>query len=227
MNIKAIVTDIEGTTSSIDFVLKVLFPYSAKAIPDYIRQHSQESEIAAIIADVKEEIAQENASIDEVIATLLGWLQEDRKITPLKTLQGFIWEDGFKKGEFKSHIYEDAYRNLQKWRDRGLDLYVYSSGSEKAQKLLFGNTEYGDLNYLFSGYFDTRIGNKKESLSYEKIAAKIAIAPQKILFLSDVVAELDAASSVGYNTILLVRDKMSENTDDRPVVNNFDRIEIR
>ncbi len=226
MNIKAIVNDIEGTTSSIEFVHKVLFPYSAQALPDYIRQHFQMPEIAAIIKDVKVEIDRENASIDEVITTLLGWIEADKKITPLKTLQGFIWEDGFKKGEFKSHIYEDAYLNLKKWRDRNLDLYVYSSGSEKAQKLLFGNTEYGDLNYLFSGYFDTRIGNKKESPSYQKIAEKIAKEPQEILFLSDVVAELNAAASVGYQTVLLARNEMPENSQNIRVVNNFDEIEI-
>lgn len=226
MNIKAIVTDIEGTTSSIDFVHKVLFPYSSQAIPEYIRQYYQEPEIAAIIEDIKIEVGQENLSIESVIDTLLGWIEADLKITPLKKLQGLIWEDGFKKGKFKGHIYEDAYQNLQKWCDRGLSLYVYSSGSEQAQKSLFGHTEYGNLNVLFSGYFDTRIGNKKESLSYTKIAREIKIESQEILFLSDVVAELDAAANARYQTILLVRDKMPENTNNHQIVNNFNEIKI-
>ncbi|MDJ0715962.1 MAG: acireductone synthase [Prochloraceae cyanobacterium] len=224
MNVKAIVNDIEGTTSSLDFVHKVLFPYSAQALPDYIRQHYQEPEIAAIIAEAKEQINKKKCSIDEVIATFLAWIEADKKITPLKTLQGFIWEDGFTKGKFKGHLYEDAYYNLQKWHQQNLKLYVYSSGSEKAQKLLFAHTEYGDLTDIFNGYFDTRIGNKKEASSYEKIAAKIKLKPQEILFLSDVVVELDAASSAGYKTILLAREKMPENTNNHRVVSNFNEI---
>ncbi len=224
MNVKAIVNDIEGTTSSLDFVHKVLFPYSAQALPDYIRQHYQEPEIAAIIAEAKEQINKKKCSIDEVIATFLAWIEADKKITPLKTLQGFIWEDGFTKGDFKGHIYEDAYYNLRKWQEQNLKLYVYSSGSEKAQKLLFAHTEYGDLTDIFNGYFDTRIGNKKEASSYETIAAKIKLKPQEILFLSDVVVELDAASSAGYKTILLAREKMPENTNNHRVVSNFNEI---
>ena len=226
MKIQAILTDIEGTTSSIDFVHQVLFPYSAKALPEYIRQYYQQPEIAAIITEVRQEIGQPNASLEQVRQTLLDWMKADKKITPLKTLQGFIWEYGFRNQEFQGHLYEDAYRNLKQWCEQGIKLYVFSSGSEKAQKLLFGYSKYGDITKLFQGYFDTRIGNKKQSISYEKIAAAIQIKAQNILFLSDVVAELDAAKQVGYNTILLARKELPNNNQEHLVVTNFDDIEI-
>ena len=224
MNIKAIVTDIEGTTSSIDFVHRVLFPYSTKALPKYLKQHQQQPEIAEIISEVRQEINQPDADLDRVIETLLSWIAADKKITTLKTLQGFIWEDGFVNKQFQGHLYEDAYRNLQQWHQSGIKLYVFSSGSVKAQKLLFGYSEYGDLTYLFSGYFDTNIGNKKQVAAYQNIAQAIAFSPQEILFLSDVTTELDAASSAGYNTILLDRDSKIDNISAYQVVSNFDEI---
>ena len=226
MKIQAIVTDIEGTTSSIDFVHQTLFPYSARALPEYIREYHQKSEIAAIVAEVREIIAQPNASLEQVIETLLDWIKTDQKITALKTLQGFLWEYGFKNHEFEGHLYEDAHRNLQKWFDRGIKLYVFSSGSEKAQKLLFGYSQYGDLTHLFQGYFDTRIGNKKQATSYQKIAAKIGIETHNILFLSDVVTELNAAKQAGYNTILLAREKLPEKSQGHSIVTNFDEIRV-
>lgn len=226
MPIKAIVTDIEGTTSDIDFVHQVLFPYAAKALPDYLRQHAQQAEIAAIIAQVKAEIKQEDADLEVVIATLLDWIATDQKITPLKTLQGYIWETGFKNNHFQGHLYEDAYRNLQQWQQAGIKLYVFSSGSVKAQKLLFGYSQYGDLTYLFEGYFDTQIGNKKTVEAYQNIAQAIALAPEQILFLSDVIAELDAAKTAGYHTLLLDRQQSYQNYQGHNVVNDFDAIKI-
>ncbi|GAB4527332.1 MAG: acireductone synthase [Pleurocapsa sp.] len=226
MPIKAIVTDIEGTTSSIDFVHQVLFPYSTKALPEYVRNHAQQEEIAPIIEQVKAEINQSDADLETVINTLLTWIKEDKKITPLKTLQGFIWEDGFINNHFQGHLYEDAYQNLVKWYAAGIKLYVFSSGSVKAQKLLFGHSKYGDLTYLFQGYFDTNVGNKKSDAAYENIASAIALPPQEILFLSDVVAELDAAATAGYQTILLARNEAKENSKEHNVVSNFDDIKI-
>jgi enolase-phosphatase E1 len=224
MKIQAIVTDIEGTTSSIEFVHKVLFPYSVKIIPEYLRNYAQEPEIAAIITAIKQEIDKENASLDEVIKTLMSWIKQDKKNTSLKALQGIVWEYGFRNNEFKGHLYEDAYRNLEKWHQQDIKLYVFSSGSIKAQQLLFGNNEYGDLTYLFSDYFDTNIGSKKEIAAYQSIATTIQTNPENILFLSDVVAELDAAKAAGYNTILVVRDELPKKSDRHIIVNNFDRI---
>jgi enolase-phosphatase E1 len=226
MKIQAIVTDIEGTTSSIDFVHNILFPYSKKALPEYVRSFAQQIEIADIILQVRQEINQPDASVECVIDTLLNWIEEDKKITALKTLQGFLWEHGFKSGEFKGHLYPDAAQNLKQWYELGIKLYVFSSGSLKAQKLLFGYSQYGDLTSLFSGYFDTKIGNKKEIKSYQNIAKQIAIASHKILFLSDVIAELDAALIAGYNTCLLARDTISSNSNNHQVVNNFDQIKL-
>jgi enolase-phosphatase E1 len=226
MKIQAIVTDIEGTTSSIDFVHRVLFPYSKKALPEYVRAFALQPEIADIILQVKQEIGQPGTSVECVIDTLLNWIEEDKKITALKTLQGFLWEHGFKSGEFKGHLYPDAAQNLKQWYELGIKLYVFSSGSVKAQKLLFGYSEYGDLTSIFSGYFDTKIGNKKEIKSYQNIAKAIAIAPDNILFLSDVVAELDAALIAGYNTYLLARDAVASNSNNHQVVNNFDQIKL-
>lgn len=226
MKIEAIVTDIEGTTSSIDFVHQVLFPYSTKALPEYIRQHAQEEEIAVIIGQVKQEINQLDSDLELIIATLLSWIKEDKKITPLKTLQGFIWEDGFKNNHFQGHLYEDAYRNLVQWYKLGIKLYVFSSGSVKAQKLLFAHSQYGDLTYLFDSYFDTNVGNKKEVTAYQNIAQTIDLPPQEILFLSDVISELDAAASAGYHTLLLDRNKNIDNSNGHDVVTNFDDIKL-
>lgn len=226
MAIKAIVTDIEGTTSAIDFVHQVLFPYSTKALPDYVRQHAQEAEIATIIAQVKAEIKQSDADLEIVIATLLDWIATDQKITPLKTLQGFIWETGFKNNHFQGHIYEDACRNLKQWQQAGIKLYVFSSGSVKAQKLLFGYSQFGDLTYLFKGYFDTQVGNKKTVTAYQNIQKAIALPASEILFLSDVIAELDAAKIAGFHTLLLDREKSIDNTQGHDVVSDFNTIQL-
>lgn len=158
--IKAIVTDIEGTTSSLAFVKEVLFPYARANLADYVRCNIAQEQVKKIVAATGQEI---NAELDteQSISQLIQWIDEDKKVTPLKSLQGLIWEAGYQQGDFKGHIYPDAVENLKKWKAKGLDLYVYSSGSVQAQKLLFAHTDYGDLTPLFSGYFDTLIGGKK------------------------------------------------------------------
>src|SRR3989344_1798026 len=202
---KAIVTDIEGTTSSLSFVKDVLFPYSQKHMAEFVRIHAQAPAVRRELDEVHR-LSGKNLSEAEVIEQLIRWIQEDKKITPLKNLQGMIWEDGYKKGDFKGHMYEDAVRHLRKWKQAGIRLYVFSSGSVQAQKLLFAHTGYGDLTPLFSGYFDTNIGNKREAGSYRKIAESIGIAPADTLFLSDIREELDAAHAAGMQIIWLVRD---------------------
>jgi enolase-phosphatase E1 len=203
--IKAIVTDIEGTTSSLSFVKDVLFPYARAHMGEFIQQHAEEPAIAALIEDVRRE-AGDDMSLEGVIQKLEQWIDADKKITPLKALQGLLWEKGYQQGDFKGHIYSDAKQQLEQWHQQGIRLYVYSSGSVHAQKLLFGYTEYGDLNYLFSGYFDTRIGAKVEPDSYRHIAEAIKLPANEILFLSDVKPELDAAKKTGLQTTWLVRD---------------------
>lgn len=222
--IKAIVTDIEGTTSSLSFVKDVLFPYAREHIGEYVRQHANEENIAAILNDVCKEAGKE-LDTEAIIAQLEQWIDEDKKITPLKNLQGLLWEAGYKNGDFNGHIYADAYKQLTAWQQHGLKLYVYSSGSVYAQKLLFGHTEYGDLNNLFSGYFDTNVGAKIETASYLQIAKELRLAPGDVLFLSDIQAELDAASSAGMQTIWLVRDVTVDKNATHRQVSNFTEIE--
>lgn len=223
--IKAIVTDIEGTTSSISFVHDVLFPYAREHMADFIKHNADNPNVVAHINDVKLE-CDEDLNLEGVIEQLIQWIDEDKKITPLKALQGLIWEAGYKNGDFHGHIYPDAYENLMKWHEQGIDLYVYSSGSVYAQKLLFGHTQYGDLNPLFRGNFDTQIGAKMETTSYMTIVKQIGLPAEQVLFLSDVEGELDAASIAGMKTCWLVRDGDINTTAAHDQVKSFDTITI-
>jgi len=223
--IKAIVTDIEGTTSSLSFVKDVLFPYARERMAEFLRAHAQEPAVRREIEEVRR-INGQNLSKAQVAEQLIRWIDEDRKITPLKALQGMIWEDGYRKGDFKGHMYEDAVRNLKQWKAAGIALYVFSSGSVQAQKLLFTHTEYGDLTPLFSGYFDTNIGNKREAASYRKIAEATGFPPPDMLFLSDIKEELDAALAAGMQTMWLVRDGAPAATAPHRQVRNFDAIAL-
>lgn len=223
--LKAIVTDIEGTTSSLSFVKDVLFPYAREHLGEYIRCHAEEGTIVPLLNDVRLQ-ADEDLTLEGVIQQLEQWIDQDKKITPLKTLQGLLWEKGYQQGDFKGHIYADAKTKLEQWRQQGIRLYVYSSGSVYAQKLLFTHTEYGDLNNLFSGYFDTKIGAKGDSDSYKKIAQTIALDAGEILFLSDIEAELDAAKTAGMKTIWLNRDGTIDTAASHPQVKDFTEIKI-
>ncbi|HWU70321.1 MAG TPA: acireductone synthase [Pseudoxanthomonas sp.] len=202
--ISAILTDIEGTTSSISFVKDVLFPYARRALPGFVREHGHEAEVRRWL----DQVAVENGGMcqDEMIVeTLQGWIDEDRKHTALKALQGMIWEAGYRDADFTAHIYPDAAPALRGWHGSGLPLYVYSSGSVPAQKLFFGHSDAGDLTALFSDWFDTEVGGKREAASYRRIAEAIGVPAGEILFLSDVVEELDAAREAGLRTVLIDR----------------------
>lgn len=224
--IRAILTDIEGTTSSLSFVKDVLFPYAREHLPEFVRQHDKETEVRALLEQVSKE-AGRSLSDEQAIEQLLQWITEDRKVTPLKALQGLIWEAGYRNGDYQGHIYDDAAACLQQWHQQGLRLYVYSSGSVYAQKLLFGHTTLGDLTPLFSGYFDTQIGAKQESGSYCRIAETIGLPASEILFLSDIEAELDAARKAGMKTYWLVRESEPEARAEHGQVNSFDLIQVR
>ena len=200
---RIVLTDIEGTTSAIDFVHRVLFPYSRERLPEFIRAHAAHPEVRAALDAVR---AESGAADDAgAIAVLLSWLDADRKATPLKTLQGLIWQTGYERGDFTAHLYVDAYDRLRDWHAAGVPLYVYSSGSIAAQKLFFGYSVFGDLLPWFRGHFDTTSGGKREAESYRRIAAAIGTAASDILFLSDVEAELDAAKEAGLATVQLIR----------------------
>lgn len=191
--VKAVLTDIEGTTSSIAFVTDTLFPYARARLAGWIAAHP---EAAPILKEVP----------GDPVETLTRWIDEDRKETALKTLQGLIWAEGYADGTLEGHVYPDAAQALRRWHADGLSLYVYSSGSVAAQKLIFGHSNAGDLTPLFSGYFDTTTGPKKEPESYLRIAAEIGLPAQEILFLSDSVPEIEAARGAGLKTCLVDRE---------------------
>ncbi|WP_305907372.1 acireductone synthase [Methylomarinum sp. Ch1-1] len=210
--IKAIVTDIEGTTSSLSFVKDVLFPYAREHIADFVRQHKQQAEVARLLDEARQEAGRKLA-LEALIDQLISWIDQDRKVTPLKSLQGLIWQAGYRQGDYQGHVYEDAYNALLRWRRQGIALYVYSSGSVYAQKLLFGHSDHGDLTPMFEGYFDTHIGAKKEMQSYRRIAEHINMPPRQLLFLSDSKEELDAAREAGFQTCWLVREQVEIDRD--------------
>ncbi|MDO9106234.1 MAG: acireductone synthase [Methylovulum sp.] len=223
--IKAVVTDIEGTTSSLSFVKDVLFPYARAHLADFVRSHEQDPEVKTLLTDMAG-ITGTALTTDQAITQALAWIDEDNKVTPLKSLQGLIWAAGYRQGDFNGHIYQDAAENLKAWKARGLDLYVYSSGSVYAQKLLFAHSEYGDMTPLFSGYFDTHIGPKREAASYAAIAAQIALPAAQIVFLSDIKEELDAARAAGLATLWLNRDGILVAEAEHRQVGSFDAIDL-
>ncbi len=223
-----ILTDIEGTTTSVSFVYDVLFPY--------FREHIWELKNLSVIAEVENAFAETKAivlkeegielqSTDEIIQKLHSWCEEDRKITPLKTLQGFLWKIGYDQGVLKGHVYADVPKALEKWHQLGLKMGVFSSGSVEAQKLIFGYSIKGDLTPYFSNYFDTKTGMKRETETYTEIASIINIKPSRILFLSDIIEELQAADKVGFQTIQLVRPGTNLNWNNSAV--DFSQIEIK
>jgi len=223
-DIRAILTDIEGTTSSIDFVKDVLFPYARKHLPAFVETHADEPEVQHWLHEAAKEAGIVEATRTEVIDLLIRWIDEDRKSTALKALQGMIWREGYEAGAYVSHMYPEVAARLKAWHARGLSLYVYSSGSVPAQKLLFGFSESGDLTPLFSGYFDTQTGHKRETQSYARIAEAIGLPPAQILFLSDIREELDAARAAGMRTTQLIRPPQPVIEDGHPAVADFDAI---
>lgn len=206
MPIRVILTDIEGTTSAVSFVFEVLFPYAFEHLPQFVIEHALEPAVAAQLDAVRAESGEAGADLIRVIEVLLQWIVEDRKATPLKTLQGMVWQQGYEAGQLKGHVYPDAVEALRRWHEEGYALYVYSSGSVQAQQLLFGCSVAGDLSSLFDGYFDTTSGPKREARSYLNITDAIGVPGDEILFLSDVVEELDAAQQAGMQTIGLARE---------------------
>lgn len=222
--IKAIVTDIEGTTTSLSFVKDVLFPYARQQMGAFVDQHASEPEVKALLDEVCQIVGQP-LDQEQVIAQLVQWIDEDQKIAPLKTLQGMIWQAGYKSGDFTGHVYEDAARKLREWHEQGIKLYVFSSGSVKAQQLLFGFSDFGDMTPLFSGYFDTRIGSKREVAAYQQIIEQIDCPAEAILFLSDIEEELQAASQTGMQTVQLLREGQTAWSECQHA-NNFDQIEV-
>lgn len=204
-DVRAVVTDIEGTTSAIAFVKDVLFPYADAHLDGYVSAHRSDAVVSDALRDAAALAGEPDADDARVLTFLHAWIAEDRKATPLKTLQGLIWEEGYAQTGLHGHVYADVVPVLRAWHAAGLRLYVYSSGSVVAQKVLFAHTAFGDLTPLFAGYFDTTIGPKQVQASYAAIAGATGEAPHAMLFLSDVEAELDAARAAGMQTARLLR----------------------
>lgn len=208
---KAILLDIEGTTTPIDFVHKVLFPYAKERVGKYVEMHFGElsTEIAQLVDESSHDetytIPVDPTEPGSVSAYLEHLISVDRKSTPLKAIQGSIWMLGYESGELKSIVYEDVPTAFERWSADGKTVAIYSSGSVLAQKLLFGYTDHGDLTTYISAYFDTNIGHKREAASYQAIAKELNLSAEDILFLSDIPEELAAASDAGYQTRLVVR----------------------
>ncbi|AUC59981.1 2,3-diketo-5-methylthio-1-phosphopentane phosphatase MtnC [Cyanobacterium sp. HL-69] len=224
--IKAILTDIEGTTSSISFVKDVLFPYAYQEMENFLVQHFNNDFVykqAKMVCEL--EGLKDGCQPRQIAEILREWIKCDRKLAPLKELQGMIWEKGYKNGDYQAHIYEDAYEKLKHWHRQNIPIYIYSSGSVYAQKLFFGYSNYGNLLNLFSGFFDTNVGYKQEVDSYNLIAEKMEFKPEEILFLSDIEDEIISADKAGMKTIWIIRDEQ-QLPENKPykIVRNFHEI---
>jgi len=218
--VKSVLLDVEGTTTPISFVYEVLFPYARARVEDFLAAHSSSGEVCREIHRLREEQAEDQCqgfnppavnhesreALLASVAAYVHWLMDrDRKSTPLKALQGRIWEEGYRQGELKSQVFADVPPGLERWWGQGKEICIFSSGSVLAQKLLFAHTTAGDLTGFIHGYFDTNVGAKTDAESYRRIAAALQWLPAEVLFISDVTAELDAARSAGMQTALCLR----------------------
>lgn len=230
MGLPAIVLDIEGTTSSTWFVHDTLYPYSRSHFRSWIDEHASEERVREQLAAVRELAGEPDADIDRIVYWLNRWLDDDQKVTPLKAFQGWIWSEGFAAGDLTSHFFDDAIPAIRRWHEGGKTLFIFSSGSVSAQHAWFGHSPDGDLLPLFSGHYDTEnIGPKREASSYKSIAATIGFAPGDIVFLSDLVAELDAARDAGWHTVGVLRASdqyFDQGVGDHLMVTSFDQLDL-
>jgi enolase-phosphatase E1 len=198
----AVVLDVEGTTSATAFVHDTLFPYARDRLAAWVAAHRDEEAVRARLDEDRGLVGDPDADEATVVAQLQRWIDEDAKVTPLKALQGWIWDEGFTAGELTSHFFPDVVPALRRWAAEGRAVWVFSSGSVIAQQAWFAHSPEGDLRPLLAGYFDTEnAGPKRDPHSYHRIAAAIQRPPLEIVFLSDVAAELDAARAAGWHTV--------------------------
>jgi len=231
-----ILLDIEGTTTPIDYVFGVLFPFAQKQVGSFLQTHDRKSGVQADLERLRQEYA---ADVDRGL-TVPEWvdnsataavpyihylIETDRKSTGLKSLQGKIWENGYRDGTLRSQLFPDVKPAFERWTRDGKRLYIFSSGSVQAQKLLFQYSEVGDLTQYLSGYFDTETGSKKEVESYRKIAQAIDVLPTQILFISDITAELKAAKTAGMQSLFSLRSgNRTSDAEGFPAIGNFDDV---
>ena len=221
---KAALLDIEGTIGDIAFVRDVLFPFARARLPDTLKSRWNDQEVAASVQGARQATGSKLATPAEAAAQFLAWMDEDKKITPLKALQGIIWREGYASGELKAHLYPDAVEAIRHWHRHGVQVFIYSSGSIEAQKLYLGHSVAGDLMPLIGGYFDTTTGSKGDTTSYTKIATAIDVEPFEMTFFSDAPAETDAAQAAGIAVYRIDRKKAPAfEGDDRgtPVIGSF------
>lgn len=208
-NVRAVLLDIEGTTSSIAFVYDIMFPYVRKHLRGFLESEAARPDVQASIDQMAIDAGLQDArawlELDAIIKHVEALMNGDSKSTGLKALQGLIWQAGFESGELKSHLFPDVFPAIENWHRQGIAIGIYSSGSIIAQKLFFGHTPHGDLRPFFQRHYDTTIGPKRESRSYSRIADEFGYAANEILFLSDIAAELEAATTAGLEAIAVVR----------------------
>lgn len=215
--IRAVVTDIEGTTAPISFVAETLFPFAAQRLEAFLAKNRGNADIAALLEETRAIEGAGDASESETAAILQAWIAADKKLAPLKSLQGMIWREGYEAGQIVSPVYADAHEEMLAWKQAGLTQAVYSSGSVEAQVLLYKYSNWGDLTGLFSGFFDTRnAGPKLEPASYTKIAGALGLAPGDVLFLSDNPKETDAARKAGMKAVRVDRALKPDDEADDP-----------
>ena len=225
---KYILTDVEGTTTSISFVHETLFPFAKERLKSFVEKNIQSLQVVEALEQTKKTALEEQGlSLNNAEACdfLLEWIKNDRKHPALKNLQGLIWEEGYLSGAIKGHVYSDVEEALKSWTQKGLTLGVYSSGSIKAQHQIFEFSIVGNLRKYFSHHFDTGVGHKREVESYKKISEALKLPASEILFLSDIKEELDAAKSAGMKTIQLVRQD-DVILGDHEKVANFSEIKV-
>ncbi|MGK3965841.1 acireductone synthase [Sorangium sp. So ce118] len=226
---RAVLVDIEGTTTDVRFVHETLFSVARRDLAAHVSAHAGSPEVEAARGAVARERGVSAAAVGdgELAAALLAWIDEDRKETSLKALQGKIWRSAYESGGLRSHVYPDVEPALRRWRDLGVTLAVFSSGSVEAQELLFRHSTAGDLTGLFTRFFDTTTGPKREAAAYERIAEALGLRPGEVLFLSDVAAELDAAVKAGMRTVHIVRPGTARDAGGRhAVAERFDEIAV-
>jgi enolase-phosphatase E1 len=219
----AVVTSIEGTTTPLTFIQDVLFPFARERFPAFLAAHAEDPQVAEQLAEVRR-----LAPGRPELLTLLRWMEQDAKITPLKALQGMIWRDGYAGGRLVGAVYADVPPALRRWVAAGLRLHGFSHGSAEAQRLIFGHSTAGDLSGLFSGFFDTRVGSKREPESFSRLAIAIGRPPAEIVYLSDAETELDAAATAGMRTCQVVRRGNGTRPSDRhPHASDFAGVATR
>lgn len=241
MPIKTLLLDIEGTTSPISFTYELLFPYARDRLGPFLADHRDQEEVRNAVqelrnahrADVQDGAPelQDGAGqgFTEGLSVYCRWLMsQDRKSTPLKVIQGLIWEQGFICGDLCGQVFADVPPAFQRWQHQNRDIAIYSSGSVLAQKLLFRHSERGDLTRYISSFFDTRIGPKREAASYRRILAELRRRADEVLFVSDVSEELDAAREAGLRTALAVRghDVVASHDLSHPIISTFNDVTV-